>query len=506
MSAPHTEPRIVAFASGKGGTGKSLLAANVGIYLATLGKRVVVVDCALGSANLHAFLGESRPHRNLAEVLGKSGVPLAEVVETTRIPGLRLVAGERDPAWIATPRSSQIARLMEQIPTLDADVVILDLAPGTGNVTLDLFLMADVSALVAIPEPTSVELCYRFIRAAFLRKLQRVGLGDAAKVAAGELRLYDGGMPTPLDVYRRAADRDEELAERVKEQLLGFAPSLVINFARSKTDMDLGLAMCAAASRRMGVAINYLGPSEYDEAVWVALRRRRPLLVEHPESRVAKCIEKVARRVLVSGPERAARAAEVAPPESHYDLLEVAPTASFEDIRRANRRVRQVYSENSVVVSGLFTPERLEGLHRRIDDAYRTLMDASKRKAYDQELFPDGVPSQAILGDMAPVARAEVALERPPMPVITDDTEFTGPLLQLIREAHGLELRAIAEHTKIGMTYLRALESEAFDKLPATVYVRGFLTEYAKLLALDIERVGPSYLARLDAGRPGEDD
>ena len=71
------------------------------------------------------------------------------------------------------------------------------------------------------------------------------------------------------------------------------------------------------------------------------------------------------------------------------------------------------------------------------------------------------------------------------MPEITPRTEFSGPLLRQIREAVGVELREIAERSKIGMAYLQALEGEVFAKLPASVYVRGFLAEYARALGLD---------------------
>ena len=69
------------------------------------------------------------------------------------------------------------------------------------------------------------------------------------------------------------------------------------------------------------------------------------------------------------------------------------------------------------------------------------------------------------------------------MPEITARTEFSGPLLRQIREAIGIELREIAEKSKIGMAYLQALEGEVFTKLPAPVYVRGFLAEYARASA-----------------------
>jgi len=57
------------------------------------------------------------------------------------------------------------------------------------------------------------------------------------------------------------------------------------------------------------------------------------------------------------------------------------------------------------------------------------------------------------------------------------------------------------------MAYLSALEGEAFAKLPAAVYVRGFLAEYARALGLDGNRVKQTYLARFRAARgPSADE
>ena len=92
------------------------------------------------------------------------------------------------------------------------------------------------------------------------------------------------------------------------------------------------------------------------------------------------------------------------------------------------------------------------------------------------------------------------------MPDVGPRTAFSGPLLRQVRESLGIELREIAERTKIGMAYLQAIEDERFAKLPAAVYVRGFLQEYARLLGLDVERVKDSYLDRYKAARPGADE
>lgn len=489
---------MVAIAGGKGGTGKSLLAANIGIFLATLGKRVVLVDGALGSANLHVFTGMGRPLHTLTELL--SDVPLASLVEPTPVPGLSIVTGAHDPAWAANVSPAQSQRLLESIRTLDTDIVVVDLNSGAGNHTLDWFLDADTGVLTTVAEPISVELCYRFMRAAFLRKLQHEGLSRSVGRLITKLLPCDGGIASPLDLYEHARDGDPELAGALATHITRFRPHLVVNCARSKADMELGRAVAAAARRRLGPPVTYLGHLEYDEAVWAAVRRRRPLLVEHPEARVSKCIEKVTRRLLATR-DMEREPAGIGAGTSYYDLLEVEPAASFEDIRRANRRIREIYGRESVVISGLYTDARLDALHRDFDDAYTTLMDAARRKEYDMKLFPEGVPSQEVVEQLSGPAKVEAPpAERPPMPELGTGTQFTGRLLQQVREAMGIDLREIAERTKIGMAYLQAVESETFEKLPAAVYVRGFLVEYCKMLGLDSERVIETYLVRYKGG------
>jgi len=521
---PPNMTRVVAIGGGKGGVGKSLVAANVGIFLATLGKRVILVDGAFGAPNLHIFAGVPRPTRSLSEALAAGGPPLADLAVATHVPGVKLIGGVYDPPWMANPGPAQVRVIAEQLHQLPADWVVVDLAPGLASSTLELFLEADIGLLVAVPDPTAIELMHRFVRAAFLKRLERKGLGHLAQIVDKAPTELEGGTPSALDIYLAAVASQGDIHE-LRDAILGFSPHLVINSARSKSDMELGRAVASAARRRLGTPIRYLGHLEYDEAVWASTRRRRPLLIEHPETRIAKCFERVARGLMAvrtpgsrsdsGGFVATGIDGDVLPSDSHYELLEVPPTASFEDIRRANRRVRDIYGAESIAVSGLYDPASLEAVHRRLDLAYTTLMDAAKRKEYDHELFPDGVPMPVtpptILGPSdaptlptRPVAKGDdpaTLVTRPPMPEISARTEFSGPLLRQIREAIGVELREIAEKSKIGMAYLQALEGEVFAKLPAAVYVRGFLAEYARALGLDVERVKQTYLDRYRAAR-----
>lgn len=77
-----------------------------------------------------------------------------------------------------------------------------------------------------------------------------------------------------------------------------------------------------------------------------------------------------------------------------------------------------------------------------------------------------------------------------------------GTWLRRQREMREIDLREIAERTKISLRYLKAMEQDRFDVLPAPVFAKGFLREYAKYVGLDPDEAVNFYLA----ARQGEDD
>jgi cytoskeleton protein RodZ len=69
-----------------------------------------------------------------------------------------------------------------------------------------------------------------------------------------------------------------------------------------------------------------------------------------------------------------------------------------------------------------------------------------------------------------------------------------GAWLRAQREARGVGLREIADSSKISLRYLEALETDRFEVLPAPVFTRGFLREYARVVGLDPDEVVNLYL------------
>ncbi len=527
-AAPIDRPgrRIIAIGGGKGGVGKSLIAANLAIYLAQLGKRVVLIDADLGGANLHTFVGVERPKVTLADFFDKRVARIEDVVVETSVKGLGLISGEGDPLWAANPKPATKNRLINQVRELDVDFLICDLPPGSGFIALDFFVVAHLGLLVVVPEPTSIENTFRFMKSAFLRRLRDVRGLETLPAD----RNVEGGIPSPLDLYEAALAKDPALGARVLDEIQKFRPRLVVNQTRTRADLDLGPQLRSAGRRRLGLAIDYLGHLESDDAVWLAVRKRRPLVVEHPESKVAKNVERIARKLLGADLDRAPLTIpKRTENQSMYEVLEADPGASDEDIRRAYKRAREMYTAESMVVSGLFSPERLAVVQQRIEEAYEVLLDPEKRKQHDLKLYPEGIPARPTPTPAQGISSARsdrasgsaghsssepanhrqdetpAKVELPPEPTIVAATEFTGEILRQLREARSIELLDISQRTKISVAHLRAIEEERWDVMPAPVYLRGFLVEFARFLRLDVGQVTRTFMARASRARQKAD-
>ncbi len=294
--------RIVAFGGGKGGIGKSLVAANVGIALARSGHSVLLVDADLGGANLHTCLGVPQPAATLSDFILR-GVPLGKLAVPTGVEGLTLVSGALDALDAANPRAKVRAKLLEELQAQEVDYLVLDLGAGTGVHTLDFFLLADHGILVVLPEPTSVENTYRFLKASLFRRLQQLAreLG-VEKLAEGALGSRDSAMRTPADVVAHVRVKDAGAADALAAALQAYRVKLVVNQVRAPADESVGPAVASAWKKFFGLEMDYLGGIPYDDAAWRAVRKRRALLVETPECEAAQQLRLVASRLAALDP------------------------------------------------------------------------------------------------------------------------------------------------------------------------------------------------------------
>lgn len=302
LQAPASRPRprrVIAVGGGKGGIGKSLLSANLGVALAREGARVLMVDGDLGGANLHTCLGLQPPQVGLSDFVQRRVATLDQVQVATGVDNLRLIAGAHDVLDAANMRHGHKVKLLRGLMSTDTDYLLLDLGAGTSFNTLDFFLLADVGILVLLPEPTSVENAFRFVKAAFFRRLLNVGVElGVADLVEDALGTRDGAALTPFAFIQRVRQQDAEAGEAMQKELANFRVRLVVNQVRTAADQHVAQAVVSSWKKFFGLELEPIGSIPYDDEAWRAVRKRRPLLLESPDSPAARSIQSVARRVL----------------------------------------------------------------------------------------------------------------------------------------------------------------------------------------------------------------
>lgn len=284
---------------GKGGVGKSLLSSNLGVALAQAGHRVLLVDADLGGANLHTCLGVGQPTATLSDFLLRSKAQLEEVIVPTGVPNLSLVAGAQDSLDAANVKYAQKQKLLKALQQQDMDYLLLDLGAGTSFNTLDFFLVADHGILVVLPEPTSVENAYRFVKAAFFRRMQQLeSQYGIEKLVDSALSTREGVVRTPYDFITEVRKANPDVAARLERDLTSFRVKLVVNQARTDADLNVGTAVASAWKKFFGLGMDVLGVIRYDDEAWRAVRKRRPVVLEHPDSPVAQALRTIAGHLL----------------------------------------------------------------------------------------------------------------------------------------------------------------------------------------------------------------
>jgi flagellar biosynthesis protein FlhG len=296
--------KIWAIGGGKGGVGKSLVSANVAICLALMGHKVVAVDLDLGGANLHTCLGLPIPTVTLSDYISKRVSNFEDLLVPTPINNLKIVSGAQDELGMANLKHMHKNQIIKKLHELDADYILFDLGAGTAFNTIDFFITADKGILVVLPEPTSIENTYRFIKSVFYRRLKMIdGISELEPLIEEVMKSKlapNGESTSPSDLIKKICELNPEIGLKVKNELSQFRPNLIINQVRSQADIDIGYSIQSICRKYFGIEMTFPGYLDYDQSVWQSVRKRKPLLIEYPNSKLVNNFDRIVNRLVES--------------------------------------------------------------------------------------------------------------------------------------------------------------------------------------------------------------
>lgn len=237
--------RAIAVTSGKGGVGKTNIAANLALALAQRKQRVLVLDADLGLANVDIVMG-MLPRYNLMHVL-HGDMTLDEIISAGPL-GVSVIASGSGVRELANLTDEARTRLLSALASLKSgyDFLIIDTAAGLSRNVLGFVLAADEILVVTTSENTALLDAYSMIKVVFLENPQ------------AHVRLVVNMV------------RDEAEAREVSDKLT------------------------VLAHRFLGAAIAPLGYVVRDARVSEAIREQNPLLMLYPTAPASRCIKAIA--------------------------------------------------------------------------------------------------------------------------------------------------------------------------------------------------------------------
>lgn len=241
--------RVIAVTSGKGGVGKTTLTTNLAVALSKHGKKVVVIDTDLGTANVDVVLGLTAQF-HLGHVI--NGTKSLLDIALAAPGGFIVIPGGSGLQELTQLSEAQFTRVITSFNELEgrADILLLDTGAGISRDVSNFLLASDEVLIVTTPEPHAMTDAYAIIKVMH-------SLGTTAK------------------------------------------KRLIIN----KVDSDLEAGIIASRLRRvvshyLQEDLEFLGGIEEDKAISRSLRKQCPMLLLEPHCTPSQSITRIADKII----------------------------------------------------------------------------------------------------------------------------------------------------------------------------------------------------------------
>jgi len=296
------KPRIMAVGGGKGGVGKTIVSTMLGICMASMGKKIIILDADFTGANLHGYLNNWNDDLSLNNFFQRKTYDLNDLVQDTMFENLYMIRGVSSPVYTRY-KYWEKKKFLRAIRNLEADYVLLDLGAGTNYTTVDFFLSADDCIAVSSPDPLAIQDTFGFVRVSVLRRLERAfheypefvnPLIECADLSNGRsVRSLQSGLDALQDV-------PESWVLLAKNLVRAFTPKIIFNLVRETEPCHELQALRLAVNELLNVGLDYWGLIHFDPAIRNAVKNLQPEMLLSANSLSSEDVVRIVNRNIIA--------------------------------------------------------------------------------------------------------------------------------------------------------------------------------------------------------------
>lgn len=296
-----SKPFFIPIASGKGGVGKSILAANLAVALANSGHSVVAIDLDLGGSNLYSYLGLENTHAGIGDYLVHKKGKLIDYLVQTNIPNLQYLAADRRVTFLANIGYAQKVKLINEIKNIRADYIVIDLGAGTTFNTLDYFDFSNNGFVITTFEKPAIlntlSFLKNFIHRVALKEIKQnhtviADINKAYKNITGDDYL------TINDIFHIVDKVDAALASKIVSIIRSYQPRIIFNRGERPDQLEVINNMQPSIKKYLSIDLCFFGFLFEEDSTKLSTNHGYILLKKYPESILSKGIIEISKRIV----------------------------------------------------------------------------------------------------------------------------------------------------------------------------------------------------------------
>lgn len=516
--------KLIAAFSPKGGAGTSMIIANLSIYLAQKGKKVLLIDAAPNGGTLHSYL--NLPTIAVSDEVAEhfSVLPLI----STDYQNLSFFSNLQHQG---SKISELLTRWQGEMGQVQFDFVFIDMGSVINHDLMDVIGIADYSLMFLSPDFISFEKSNYFFRELFNYRLRNVELKYDIQLETQNIkRAKNDYFFTSRNLLVLLSQAIPKTASQIANIVNDLKIGIVYNGVRNSADKELVQPYRFLISNSFGIETDSIAEIAYSDLVPTSVATMKPVVTLEKNAEFVDALDKFASTLSANLFQQSSVKKKLkVTPFNYYEWFGLDRGCSTFDINNQYEKLKKLYVGENPMMRDVYSDSDLFILNSLIDTIFKELNDSEIRREYDMDIsshllsletsFPDIFMIGEVIKKYNRVKKREVLVKKDVFGrsaekkvVASSSSDFvdaneifnkyrdlpvTGDLLRKIREEVGISYELIISRTKISKMVLDAIENDKYAQLPADLYVKNFVQQYCKTLkmnAANTELIASGYL------------